>query len=41
MYNITFTDVYCGDTLITRDNSLTYFQDEVSRWHAFDKKTAG
>ncbi len=41
MYNITFTEVYCGDTLITRDNSLTYFQDENSRWHAFDNNTAG
>jgi len=41
MYNITFTDVYCGDTLITRDNSLTYVQNEDSRWHIFDKNAAG
>ena len=41
MYNITFTDVYCGDTLITRDNSLTYVEDEISRWHIFDKNAAG
>ncbi|MBQ3087040.1 MAG: hypothetical protein IJC45_06880, partial [Clostridia bacterium] len=41
MYNIHFTDVYCGGTLITRDNALTYVQDETSRWHIFDKNAAG